>query len=249
MDNNQDCWNMNRRVALILLMIRFFLPVFLIQASFEASAQETNKNSDRVYGFDPLLYNGKVYYYYPAPGIGGTQYLLNEFDSKGAVRVRGITYTDLLLNYDVYNQQLILRFKNSVGSISLIIISEAWLESFDLGGSRYLLIPVVDTTKRIYQVLGDGFYKVLYYRSRELFQDNFKNGGMHYFSGLNRSMFVAENEKIFNFKNNRGFIRTFNPAIQNQIKKYIHDNKVNVKKADDHTMTNLINYCSSLNKT
>ena len=184
---------------------------------------------------------------------GGTmtdfrQYLLDEFDPRGAVRVRGVTYTDLLLNYDAYNQQLVLSFKNNVGSNSLLVLSEAWLESFELGGCNFILMPDADTTKRIYQVLGEGNEKILYYQTRDLLLDNFKNGGMHYFSDLRRSKFVLQNGKIISFKNNRGFIRTFDPSKQDKIKKYMHLNKVNVKKADDHSMTGLINYCSSLNK-
>jgi hypothetical protein len=239
---------MNKQFGLILHLTRFFLLAFLIQASCTAYAQKTDNNSDRVYGFDPLLYNGKLYYFYPGPGTQGTQFMLNNFDNSGSVSVRGISYTNLVLNYDVYNQQLILRFKNSAGSNSLLILSEAWLESFDLSGSHFILIPDIDTTKRIYQVLGDGNEKVLYFRKKDLLLDSFKNGGVHYFSEIKRTMFVSDSGRITGFKNNRSFISTFDQARQEKIKKYMHTFKVNVKDADDQKMTDLINYCSSLNK-
>lgn len=239
---------MKNRFALILHLMRFLLLALLIQAAYTAYAQETKNKSDKVYGFDPLLYNGKLYYFYPGPRTQGTQYLLEDFDNAGSVKVRGISYTSLALNYDVYNQQLILRFKNTAGSNSLLILSDAWLESFDLSGSHFALIPDIDTTKRIYQVLGNGSEQILYYRTRDLLLDNFKNGGVHYFSGIKRTMFVSSNGRIFSFKNNRSFIMTFDPARQDEIKKHMRTYKINVKVANDQKMTDLINYCSSLKK-
>ena len=42
-----------------------------------------------------------------------------------------------MLNYDIYNQQLILKYKNNIGAANLIIISDAWLESFSFKGHKF----------------------------------------------------------------------------------------------------------------
>ena len=79
------------------VQIRLFFQYLLLPAivlwAFSVSAQDTKKNSDQIYGFDPLLYNGRVYYFYPQPGTGGSQYLFDSFDESGSITIRGVTYT------------------------------------------------------------------------------------------------------------------------------------------------------------
>ena len=118
------------------------LPLFLLLlltavSSINAFAQASSVNHDPVYGFDHLLYNGKVYSFYPLPGTGGTQYLFDTFDSLGSITVRGVTYTNISLNYDIYNQLLILKYKNAFGSQSMIEISYAWLEKAIIWGINF----------------------------------------------------------------------------------------------------------------
>lgn len=238
---------MKKKFTWIYFTTCILMQVFLIQTSLLTYAQDSKSNSDLIYGFDPLLYNGKVYYFYQ-PGTSGTQYLLNEFDSNGSVTLRDVTYSNLSINYDVYNQQLILKYTNNVGSQSLISFSDAWLDSFELGGRHFHLINDSVTSKHIYQTLGAGHEKVLYYLGKELVLDSFKNGGMRYFSDVKYNRYVFKNEKMINYKNNHGFVKAFEKEKQISIKRYIHEQKINVKKANDQTIVNLINYCSSLNK-
>lgn len=232
--------------ASLLLQLSTILAVLCLQLSSAAFAQNSN-GIDQVYGFDPLLYNGKVYYFYK-PGTGGSQFLLTDFDISGRVTIRGVSYFNLAINYDIYNQQLILKYINQVGSTSLIILSEAWLENFMMGDKDFCLISDADTSRRIYQVIGEGSVKVLYYRTKELLLDNFKNGGMHYFSEPKCSRYIYRDSIMVNFSNNRSFLKTFEKENQMLIKKFLHEQKINVKNADDHSMKQLINYCNSLYK-
>lgn len=232
----------------ISFLSRFFLFSLILPAFFVAHAQKTESSFDQVYGFDPLLYNGKVYNFFPSPGTSGTQYFIDDFDTGGIVRLRGKTFTGVALNYDLLNQQLILKYKSSIGSNRMIILSDAWLEEFEIGGSHFRLLSDNDTVKRIYKVLGDGKDKVLYFLTRELLLDNTKAGGMHYFTAIKTKISVLTSGRIVNVRNNRGFIAAFEPINQDPIKKYIHKQKINVRKATEQSMNELINYCSSLNK-
>lgn len=225
--------------------------LFLIIASGSqfVFSQSANDTIDKVYGFDPLLYNGRIYYFFPQPGTGGTQYLNKEFDTQGSITLRGDKYDNQMINYDIFNQQLVLRYKNSIGSSNLIEISKAWLEKFDIDGCHFELITEADTSKRIYQVLGTSNEKILYFRSKELLLDNMKSTKSRYFTDAKKEMFVWKNNMISSFKNNRGFIKNFEPAKQELIKKYIRLHKIKVQKANDSLMNDLINYCSSLKES
>jgi len=59
-------------------------------------------------------------------------------------------------------------------------------------------------------------------------------------------MYLYEDGVFYRFKNNKSFIEYFGPAYRDSFKKHFTQNKINVKKASDKTMLNLINYCSHL---
>ena len=204
-------------------------------------------SQDPIYGFDPLLYNGLTYSYFPTPGTGGSQYLFKEFDEYGTITIRGIVYQEVNINYDVFNQQLVMKFTNSSGAKSLIAISAAWLEEFDLNGVHFEAIAKADTVKAIFQVLGNGQNKILISFGKELLLDSFKSNRNHYFSEARKNMFVLSGEKITGFIGNRGFIKCFDPTKQDEIKKYIRKNNIQAKNASDLQLGELINYCNTLN--
>lgn len=224
----------------------FLTLLFIAGISIAAVAQAPSGTQDPVYGFDPFLYNGRMYYFSPQPGTLGTQYLYDEFDLHGSLTVKGNTYSNLSLNYDLYNQQLIMQYRNSLGSPCLVAISDAWLESFTLGGSYFEILPEENPDKHIYQVLGYGAAKVMYYRNKELLLDNMKSSKNHYFSTIRMKKYLLIHGKLTSFNSNRNFVKAFNPEIHNSIKKYLRAKSINVKEANVFIITDLINYCNTL---
>lgn len=224
----------------------FFVLYVLAGVNSISMAQAPGSTQDPVYGFDPFLYNGRMYYFSPPPGTVGSQYLFDAFDPQGLLTIKGVTYKNLSLNYDIYNQQLIMEYRNSLGSPCLVAISDAWLQSFSLGGSYFETVSEINQDKSIYQVLGKGPAKVLYYRNRELLFDNMKTSKNYYFSVIRMKKYVQVEGKFTPIYTNRNFIKAFKPGVQNALKKYMRSNGINVKDASDKIMTNLINYCNTL---
>lgn len=214
--------------------------------SLSAFSQTSAGNNDPIYGYDPLLYNGRLYYFYPQPGTEGTQYLFDSFDNMGSITVRGVTYTNLTLNFDIYNQLLILKYKNAIGSPSLIEISFGWLEQASIWGSNFETFTEPNSTKRLYQVIGSGDKKIMYYQNKELLIDNLKSSKNHYFSSGKKEMYVKTNGQLTPYKNSSSFVKSFSANNQSVIKSYLRTHKINVKTATDIIMADLITYCNSL---
>lgn len=225
---------------------RIFMMLAIATGSHALFAQNTQITADKVYGYDPLLYNGLAYYFYPPPQTQGTQYLFEIFDAAGSVTVRGVTYPNQALNYDIYNQQLVLKYKTAIGSDNLLQISFAWLESFNLHSKHFEIITTADTIKEIFQAIGTGPAKVLYSFARKLTVSNLTESSVHYFAQIQRTMYVSYGGKRQKYKNNRSFVKTFPEEKHDQILKYIRKNKITVQKADDRRMNELINYCNTL---
>ena len=228
------------------ILTRFLLLLILVTVTLSTFAQPAIATDDPVYGFDPLLYNGRVYHYLPERGTGGNQFLVDEYDPNGSITLRGITYPHQVLNFDVYNQKVVLKYKNATGSTSLIEISGAWFGSFDMDGRHFEIETDVDTTKHIYQVLGSGSDKVMYFLKKDKLLYNRPISGSYYFSKVLRETYVYTGKRKVKYSGNRNFTSAFSPEKQALIKEYLHKYKINVKKASDSVMTDLINYCKTL---
>jgi hypothetical protein len=228
------------------LLYRILISFSLLLNLLNVSAQQPGDNKDNIYGLDPLLYNGRSYTYFLPPNTGGSQYLNDSQFEIGSVTIRGITFNNLALNYDILNQELILKYKTSLSGTSVIIISEAWLESFSLRDTNFELITSQDTLKRIYQVLGTGPDRILYHFAKDLELDNVQGSRKYSFTPAIKEMYLYRDGNIFKYRNNKIFYSLFDSSKRPALKEYLKKNKINVKKVSDKTMHELISWCNSL---
>lgn len=225
---------------------RIIYVLFFLFNLFVVSAQQSVTNDDKIYGLDPLLFNGRSYTYFLPEGTGGNQFFTDSNFESGSVTIRGITFEALALNYDIFNQQLLLQYKNRLAATRVLIISDAWLESFSMKGLNFEIISSQDTLKKIYQVLGSGTNRLLYHWKKELKLDNVAGSKNYIFTSAKKEMYLNTDSRIVRYRNNRLFCSLFNLSYRGSIKEYLHKNKINVKKAVDQTMIRLISYCNSL---
>ena len=227
-------------------IFRILISFSLLFNFFIVSAQQPVDNGDNIYGLDPLLYNGRSYTYFLPSTTGGNQYLNDSQFENGSVTIRGITFNKLVLNYDIFNQELILKFNTNLAGTMVIIISEAWLESFSFRDLNFELITSQDTLKRIYQVLGTGPSRILYFWKKDLELDNVQGSKKYSFTSAKKEMYLYRGGNILKYRNNKIFYSLFGPDKSTSIKEYLRKNKINVKKVTDKTMTKLISWCNSL---
>lgn len=225
----------------IKLLLLFFFNTAIILA------QQIEKDEDIFRSSDPLLYNGKIYLFYPPPATEGNQFLSDRQFMPGSVKLRGVVYFGLLINYDIYNQQLILKYITPTGAALQIIISEAWLESFSLNARNFELIATGDQ-KKIFQVIGGGPYRILYRWKKKLELNHFLGSTNRVFSKPRREMNLDRDSLILNYKNNKSFCSLFEADARSEIRDYLRKQKIRVRKADDKSISGLISFCNSLKK-
>jgi hypothetical protein len=228
------------------LLFRIVISLLIIFNFSCIPAQQLTTGVDPVYGFDPSLYNGREYTFFPPLNTGGNQYFSGiDFESGSAI-IRNVTYNALSLNYDIYNQQLILKYKNNLDVPTLIDLSDAWLEAFSIKGLNFEIISSQDTLKRIYQVLGVGPNRILYYWKKDLKLESNEGSKNYFFTDAKKEMNVYSDNRILRYWSNKTFCSLFMPEKKIALKEYLRKNKINVKKASDRLMTELILYCNTL---
>ena len=225
--------------------MRSLLVIILFFFSGKLISQETAKEMDLAYGLDPLLYNGKIYTYFLPAGTGGNQFFLSTDYFLGEVTIKGKLFEGITLNYDIYNQQLLLQYAGETGAFNIIEISKAWLESFSIGPMNFKFITHKNES-RIYQVLGDGPLHILYYWRKNLKLSNSAVAADYTFSLPIRTNFVMIKGESRPYGSIGSFIKLFDPVHKDEIKDYIHVNGIKLKKAPDQVMTDLINFISNL---
>jgi hypothetical protein len=126
------------------------------------------------------------------------------------------------LNYDVFNQKLLLKYNDESGAEMIIEVSEAWLEGFSLGESEFKCLDI-NGEKRIFQVLGDGPYFILYGWRKSLDLNNSVGAERYVFSGPARTQFVLMDGEVRSFGSKASFIKLFKPANKVEIKAYLKE--------------------------
>jgi hypothetical protein len=230
----------------ITLLFRITFVILFIVPVSETTAQRISIGTDDIYGSDPLLYNGKYYTFFSPLNTRGSQYLNDRQFEPGIVTLRGVKYAGLLLNYDIYNQQLLLKYTDDPGITQVIIVSDAWLETFSIKDKNFRIFQILDDEKRIYQEIGADQTRILYFWKKYMQLDNIIGGTKMTFTKPAREMNLLTDGKIIRYRNNRSFINLFGPKTKEVISEYVHDHHINVKKASDKIMAGLINYCSTL---
>jgi len=217
-----------RNIRCILLFSVFF--------SFSGTliSQEAVAIFDRLYGLDQTLYNGKKYSYFLPPGTNGHQYLFSPDYVAGSVTIKGKCYQDITLNYDIFNQQLLLQYEDETGALSIIEMSKAWLESFTLGNMNFEFLNL-EQNPRLFQVLGEGPVRILYYWRKNLNLDIAVGSSDFFFTNAVRDSYILLDEQLKPIRTKRSLIGLFDPGQRQEIKSYLRKNNSFKKKRLFHT--------------
>ncbi len=222
----------------ILTAILFLFPGSLFP-------QDAAKAADRVYGLDQILYNGKKYNYFLPPGTHGNQYLLSDDFAAGSVAIKGTCYHNLLLNFDILNQQLLLKYRDETGALNIIEVSKAWLEGFSLGTRQFEYLSP-EQSPRFFQVLGSGRFRILFYWRKNLDMVAAVGSSDFTFTAAIKDSYVLINGQLKPFRNRHGFVGLFERSHRQEIKGYLHRNKVRLHKAGDQVLADLITFIGNL---
>ena len=232
----------------ILMKIIIFSSLFIILFSIPGKlvSQDAAKALDKVYGLDQTLYNGKKYNYFLPPGIKGDQYLISPDYFSGSLTLKGKCYQNIILNYDIFNQQLLLKYEDERGALNIIEVSKAWIESFRLDKMNFEFLNL-DNNPHYYQVLGVGRVRIFYYWRKNMKLEATIIGTSGYvFTPAIRDTYVYMDGKLKPYNNKRSLIRLFDPVHRAEIKSYLRKNKVKVKKSSDQVITGMITFIGNI---
>jgi hypothetical protein len=224
--------------------------ILLLFLSNISNSQNKAKKNESIYGLNPVLYNGKIYSFTPSADIKGSPFLFtnnktNEF-ALGQVTIQDSSYKNLLLNYDIYNQKLLIEFTYLGLGKKIIEVSEAWLQNFYINNKKFVVEKSNDNEKKIYQVIGNSEIRFYYYWYNRLEMRSNLDSYTYYFSPPQKKMYLKKIDEILKFTNNKTLLRLFNKEEAEKIKNFLKKKHLKVRKASDEQMLKLITFCNTL---
>lgn len=203
---------------------------------------------DSIYGPDPSLYNGRLLTSCLPNQLNGHPYLYSPDYEPGDVIIKDLRFSNVLLNYDIYKQELLLKYIDVYGSWRIIMLSKAWLGGFILHDKEFSLIKDSEGKRRFFQVIGSDTMKIMFCWQKQLSLSKQTGNSDYYFSDPERTMYLYNNNGFFRFRNNKSFAKYFGVEEKNKINGYLKENRINVKRASDNIMLDLITYCNNIKR-
>jgi len=230
------------------------ISIFLLAGWTDCLAQESQSDAagtylqvyeatQRALLLDPVIQNG-VYYTYPYYNSVGHPFLDQKEFETGSVVFRDKTYEELSINFDLFNQQLILS-REYDGVLQMNLLATQFVSGFHLKGKQFILADFQGGALEYYQVISETGIISCYYswfKERREIRDS-GNRSIYSFSEQKSKRYLLLDGQIYRYKNNKSFLKIFPDSSRAIIKAYLQDNQLLVLEASDQTMGSLIEYC------
>jgi hypothetical protein len=229
-----------RVISAISFLVVWCLPLVKAQ---EPSIIEYLEACERKYGSDADLVNGEKYFY-PYSRTDGTPFLEQD-PGPAFIQIRDKEFRNQRLKYDIFNQQLVLDYKDLYGSISSLVLRSEWVESFGFGTRLFRKMSGPGGGEGYYQVIHEGVISCYYRWSKQCLLNLNSGVQNYYFTEPVKTAFLVVNGQFMPFRNNRTFLKAFGETERKSIKHFLRQSKIRVSRVDDPEMRHLIEYCNS----
>jgi hypothetical protein len=193
---------------------------------------------------DPLLYNGTVYNFF-SPKTEGNQFLEGETFFRGSVTIGDKTYKDLHLNYDIYNQEVLLSMELDRAS-KIIALPKERISGFTIGNRSFVVLHDRQWEYSIYEITGDMELAMLYRWNKDIKVSSKSEVYNYSYTDAKRTMALLKPSGLTKIRGKRDFLNAFEDNEKAALKRYMRTHKIRFRKMQKSEMKALINYASTL---
>lgn len=191
-------------------------------------------------GLDNRLYNGRYYTYFVSKDIKGNQFLKSKNYSNGKVWKNDAEFKNIFLNFDVYNQDLVLKFDTREGATKLIIVSKTYLDSFYLDNRMFVIDKTIDNEFSIFQKVEHNGIKFLMHKYKELVLISKLNEIQHQFTKVKSLMYFVDENKSYAVTRNKHLLNIVDKKNEKGIKEFLKSHKYRIQNMSDDQLLELL---------
>jgi len=192
------------------------------------------------------LYNGRVWRnFYSA--VEGDQFLFLKEFLPGSVTMKGRTFPDIMIMYDIFKDEILTPYK----PVGILQLNKELADSFSILflNKKYHFERIQGSSMEEL----NGYCNIIYKGGSELLVRYIKkieklaDGGRYdKFYQLNR-IFLERNGKIYLISSKRDFIKIFSD-YRKQIRNFINKNNITVLRGDAESFVPLLQFTDTLGK-
>ena len=168
-----------------------------------------------------------------------------DFQSSG-LYIQNKSFSDALINYDIFNNKIILRYKNRYGALDEIYLNSAYVDSFRMNELTFYHLPVQEVRGRFFHIRAkrDSMHFVSSYR-KAIKRDSFSGTGEYYFSDVSESIYFYNGTKLFRIRRLSSLKGIISKESYRNLRKKL-DKRINFKDINDEQMLSLLIKISTL---
>ena len=200
---------------------------------------------DRSYGEDYNLRSGKQYAHYYA-GVFGHQFFNSPTFRKGSVTIRGDRYDDVLLNYDIYNQLLVLKHTDNTGRTELLQLTAEFIEEFTLDGKEFVRMTFPQTGTEFFQVIRSGNLACLSHWEKDMVFSASATQNSYTFNKQLRRTYLLKDAQLRSFSTRASFVSLFRKEIRRAINRFVRNEAISFRQLSDEHLIMILEFCNSL---
>ena len=229
---------------LICLLALLVIPLNAQESDQTATAFHQLKDYfDRFYGADYNLLNGKKYDRYYFNPVGHPFFNSDHF-KEGSLLINGVRYEDVLIQYDICYQQVILQQIDHKGRIEQLILTEEFIDEFTLDGKLFRRMSFPETGTRFFQIVNTDEVSCFLFWEKDI---SFELASLTtYFSSQSGKKYLLVSGQLNSIRTTSSLIKIFGKQFRGEIKRYKRRHHILLRKVSDESLREFINYCVSL---
>jgi len=240
-----------QKIGLLFFIFIQFPPLLTVGQSSDVSNSIISliDSTQKIYGSNDLLINGKVYYQ-PNRMASGTPFLFSPKFDPGTIFTRGTKFEVAGLNYNIVDNELILLNVMTDGAKLHIKLSDILIDSFLLDNYLFVAPEELNISSDYPYMLSTnkGRYYFLIGFDKEFITRFSQSNPYGKFSGTKKSLFLVHDNNLTSINSKKALLKYF-PSIKKEISSFLKKNKVKFSKASPEQLKQLMKFCNNqLNK-
>ncbi len=235
------------KIGLLIFMCIQFLPLLIVGQSSDVSNSIISliDSTQKIYGSNDLLINGKVYYQ-PNRMASGTPFLFSPKFERGTIFTRGQSFEVAGLNYNIVDHELILLNITADGAKLHIKLSNILIDSFLLNNYLFVNLKELNISSNYPYMLATnkGLYYFLIGYDKEFVNRYSENDPYGKFSGTKKTLFLVYDSALVRINSKKTFLEYF-PTIKKEISTFLKKHKIKLSKASPEQLKQLMEFCNN----
>ena len=242
-----------RKTLLLILYLSFFQLNYLVAQTkkvfSELSKDELISYTDEFYGADDLLFNGIKYQPIDAR-VNGNLFFEYKESGNSKLFIKGQVFKNINIKFDIHSEKLVLVKLTNDGIKKKIALNSSYVDSFYLGNHVFINLKYKKDT------ISKSKYFEKIYSEKDIFLKEYKKTVISLYDDYNPkgkysdqkyTYYIYSNNNLVKISTKKAFLNFYNP-YKKDIQKYMKENKIAYKSANNEEIIKLMTFCHAKSK-